>query len=72
MFRNTESGVSFSTLTQWQVKRGIFSSELAVFRSQFSISLTVFRGGLQIWAPGLYGAAPPGVGLIVCILNTVM
>ena len=29
-------------------KKAFFSSDLALFRSHFSISLTVFRGGLQI------------------------
>ena len=48
MFGKTKLGVIFSTFTQWQVKRGIFSSELAVFRGTFSNSLAVFRVGLQI------------------------
>ena len=48
MFRNTELGGLFSTLIQRQVKRGLFSSEHALFRGHFSIALAVFRGGLQI------------------------
>ena len=70
MIRNTESGVIFSTLTQWQVKKGLFRTELAVFRGIFQFHLQCFgvvcKSGRQV-----YRDLPPlGVGVIVCILNT--
>ena len=63
MLRNTKLGILFLFFTQWQVKRGLSSSDLAVFRGHFLISLAVFRGGLQISSSRmgrqLYGEPPP-------------
>ena len=64
MFRNTKLGVLFlSEVTQWQVKRGVSTSDLAVFRGHFfqfhlQCLWLVCKSHLHGWDVSFMGSRP--------------